>query len=81
MASSSMAVAGEGVTVAQSALMALNLKAVRLINLPTETVLAPLAYWAFSLRDTAESPNVLVLHNWLLGNAKNDQAAAFNPAT
>jgi hypothetical protein len=61
--------------------MALNLKAVRLNNLPEETVLAPSAYWTFSLHDTAERLNVFALHNWLLGHAKNDQAAAFNPAT
>ncbi len=70
------AVAGQGVTLARSALAALDLKAGRLVRPIAESIAAPIAYWVVCPKPMAQSEAVEAFRSWLLSEAESDGTAA-----
>ena len=68
------AVAGQGVALARSALVALDLAGGRLVRPCTETVPARFAYWIVCTRPASQLPKITRFRDWLLEQAAADAA-------
>jgi LysR family glycine cleavage system transcriptional activator len=70
------AVAGQGIALARSALVALDLSAGRLVRPLPQAMPAPFAYWIVCPKTSASEPKVKQLTSWLVAEAERDAIGA-----
>ena len=70
------AVAGQGVALARSALVALDLSGGRLVRPLPQALPAPFAYWIVCPKASANEPKLQQLTSWLVTEAERDAASA-----
>ena len=74
------AVAGQGVALARSALVALDIAGGRLVRPCEESLPARFAYWIVCTRPAASLPKIVRFREWLLGQAAGDALVADSAA-
>jgi LysR family glycine cleavage system transcriptional activator len=67
-----VAVDGEGVALARTALVAWDLIGGRLVRPFAAAMPAPYAYWVVCPKATAKLPKIVAFRNWLLAEAAKD---------